>query len=147
MYLGTIIDPPGRYLRYLGDRRYLPSRRSEGPALGTSRKCGAARELRGTRKRQQVNRNIVSQAALAARQLAASLRQNRETDSAVASSGVSGNARFAIEVEVAVARVGRRAARIAHVTRFSEQAKPQHGTWPYTRRRKIAVTRILGRRT
>lgn len=38
------------------------------------------------------------------------LRQNRETDSAVASSGVSGNARFAIEVEVAVARVGRRAA-------------------------------------
>ena len=45
------------------------------------------------------------------------------------------------------AHVGRRAARIAHVTRFSEQAKPQRGTWPYTRRRKIAVTRILGRRT
>ena len=73
------------------------------------------------------------------------LRQNRETDSAVASSGVSGNARFAIEVEVAVARVGRRAARIAHVTRFSEQAKPQRNhDWTFIKK-LLVFAKLYGR--
>ena len=89
-----------------------PDREARGPALGTRGKCpGAARELRGTRKRHTGKNGILPSGAAT------------YNDSAVASSGVSGRS-FRIEVEVAVARVG--GVRYASHT-FSEHAKPQRG--------------------